>query len=63
MIRYADLGADTNYAGSTGTTITPGSQTTTGVFAHDNANKHNAIAIGMSSIIDGARTRSPSASS
>jgi prepilin-type N-terminal cleavage/methylation domain-containing protein/prepilin-type processing-associated H-X9-DG protein len=43
----------TNYDGSTGTTILPGSQTTTGLFAHDGA-KHNAMAYGMRNVTDGS---------
>ncbi len=51
MIR--NVSANANYHGSAGTTITPNSQLTTGLFQHDSAS-HNAIPVGMRNITDGS---------
>jgi prepilin-type N-terminal cleavage/methylation domain-containing protein/prepilin-type processing-associated H-X9-DG protein len=50
--RNAD-GADTNYAGSVGTTLDPNSQTTTGVFGHDTTSL-NARLYSMRDMTDGS---------
>jgi hypothetical protein len=52
MRRNAD-GADTNFAGSVGTTLDPLSQTTTGVFGHDTSSL-NARPYSMRDITDGS---------
>jgi hypothetical protein len=52
-VRRNQDGADTNYAGSVGTTLAPSMQSTTGLFGHDTTSL-NALVYSMRDVTDGS---------